>query len=132
MLTINKILAILKNNAACALQSFLRLKIISVLGIFLFLFILFLSVKIYTKRKQLAAAPQILSSWTSKSLCTCLFLQGHDEDFCRDYADRHWIPIQEINIDSKNKTVKVKALWHSNEAFFKDLKNGCSLKVYKK
>ncbi len=71
----------------------------------------------------------IISSYSAKMMCSCMFVSGHDEDYCRNYA-RQYVPIQKANFDKTTKTVTVKGFWQVNKAQFVNRRFGCALQPY--
>ncbi|TNE49184.1 MAG: hypothetical protein EP343_12955 [Deltaproteobacteria bacterium] len=73
--------------------------------------------------------PPIISSYSAKMMCSCMFVSGHEEEYCRNYA-RQYVPIQKATFDKKTKTVTVKGFWRVNKAKFVNRRFGCALQPY--
>ena len=76
------------------------------------------------------AVPHIISSFYSKTFCSCYYVMQQSENYCHNYA-KQWIPIQKFLHDKKKKRVTVTGLWKTNTAYYTNKKNGCTLEVYK-
>jgi hypothetical protein len=70
--------------------------------------------------------PYIISSFSAKTACSCLFVEGRDEASCRNYS-RQYIPIQSMDISAADKIVTVKGLWITNRAKYTGKRYGCIL-----
>lgn len=70
---------------------------------------------------------QLITAFTAKELCSCLFVAGHTEDDCRAYA-KQAPPVASAQIDLEGKAVTSSALmlW-SARAHWVDEKTGCVL-----
>ncbi len=88
--------------------------------------VIVLGLWIYANFEDLKYFPAIISSFTAKEMCSCLFVIEQKEPFCRRYV-KQWLPVQKITIDRKKKIVKVKGLWITNEAKYINRRSGCVL-----
>jgi len=70
--------------------------------------------------------PSIISSFYAKTMCSCLFVQGHKEQYCTDYT-KQYVPIQKATVSKAQKTVTVKGLWRTNKAKYISKRHGCML-----
>ena len=95
------------------------------------LIVLFLAVVLFvaTNWYHVKNFPPIISSYYAKMMCSCMYVSGHDEAYCRNYA-RQYVPIQKATVDKANKTITVKGLWRVNQAHFVNQRYGCALKAY--
>ena len=69
----------------------------------------------------------LLTSYQAKDLCSCIFVQGRDEDFCRKWVKAS--PNVAIKkVDYENKVVYAKAFtyWTASAKWI-DKKHGCVL-----
>ncbi|HAA56343.1 MAG TPA: hypothetical protein DCE42_16380 [Myxococcales bacterium] len=96
------------------------------LGRVLLMFLAIILVWTMLNWSKLKVFPSIISSFYSKEMCSCLYVIGRDEAFCKNYA-RQYIPIQWVKVDSKKKRVTVKGLWRINSASFVNKRSGCRL-----
>lgn len=70
--------------------------------------------------------PEIISSFTAKEMCSCLYVMELGKEPCVNYA-RQYIPIQSYSIDEKAKIVTVRGLFRTNSASYQGRRYGCRL-----
>ena len=73
--------------------------------------------------------PSIISSFYAKTMCSCLYVEGHNEKYCQNYAHQY-IPIQKITILANKKIVEIKGLWRINQAKYMGKRFGCMLQTH--
>ncbi|MCB1308649.1 MAG: hypothetical protein KDK30_10730 [Leptospiraceae bacterium] len=78
---------------------------------------------------HLASFPDILSSFYAKEACSCMYVVGQDEEFCKNYA-RSWLPVESFEHDPEARTVTVTGkyiMYRTNTARYIDERYGCVL-----
>ena len=69
----------------------------------------------------------LLTAYRAKDMCSCMFVQGRDEDYCRDWTKAS-PNLASLSVDTEAKTVYTEALQYwSATARFVDAKQGCVL-----
>jgi len=69
----------------------------------------------------------LLTSYQAKDMCSCIFVQGRDEDFCRDWVKAS-PNLATKKVDFDNKTIHTEALQYwSASAQWVDQRHGCVL-----
>ena len=76
---------------------------------------------------QLSAFPDLPSSYEAKELCSCLFVEGRDQEHCEGFIRQDVVPIEGRSYDMSGKTVTVRALWTENRAHYVSPRVGCVL-----
>jgi len=68
---------------------------------------------------------EIVTAFTAKQTCSCVFVMKRSEDFCHGFA-RQDPEVTTTSIDRETKSVDVRALgfWHA-KARFLDPRRGC-------
>ena len=66
------------------------------------------------------------STFFSKEMCSCLFVEKQSENYCKDYLDLTF-PVWGYEIDRTKKQVYSQGYFHSATAKFKDPRLGCLL-----
>jgi hypothetical protein len=68
---------------------------------------------------------QLVTTYTAKDACSCLFVAEQDEAFCRAFVQAS-PPVARLTIDRENKAVETSALllWGAR-ARFVDARSGC-------
>lgn len=66
------------------------------------------------------------TSYFSKELCSCLFVEMNEENYCLNYVHSS-IPVWSHKIDSKEKSVSSSAFLLSTKYLVKNKKFGCEL-----
>lgn len=77
-------------------------------------------------RKYKGNIIQLALGWHAKEMCSCLFVVGQDEEYCKQYVSLKQVPNPIWTLDKEKKTVKVKFIkereaWHVSE------RKGCVL-----
>ena len=70
---------------------------------------------------------ELLTSYRAKDMCSCVFVQGRDEDYCRDWTKAS-PNLATLSVDTESKTVHTEAMqyWSATARFIDD-KQGCVL-----
>jgi hypothetical protein len=70
---------------------------------------------------------QLLTGYTAKELCSCLFVIGQDEDYCREWT-RATPEVASYRIDPAAKSVRAQSIlfWGARARFVNDA-DGCVL-----
>ncbi|MCX4242194.1 hypothetical protein [Paraliomyxa miuraensis] len=74
---------------------------------------------------QLSAFPELPSSYEAKELCSCLFVEGRDQQHCEGFIRQDVVPIDERSYDMEGKAVSVRALWVETRAHYVSPRAGC-------
>jgi hypothetical protein len=71
--------------------------------------------------------PAVLARYTAKMVCSCLFVAGQSEEFCRKWV-RYDPDFAAWSVDGEHRTVDVGALlfWHARARFISE-HEGCRL-----
>jgi hypothetical protein len=69
----------------------------------------------------------LVTAYTAKDACTCLFVMERDEAFCRSFVKAN-PAVAQLTIDTEHKAVETSAvlLWGAR-AYYVDARNGCVL-----
>lgn len=69
----------------------------------------------------------LVTSYTAKDFCSCVFVEGMDEDYCRRWTAAR-PAVTSASVDSENKRVKTRALlFWSQKARYVSERDGCVL-----
>ena len=69
----------------------------------------------------------LLTSYRAKDMCSCMFVQGRDEDYCRDWTKAS-PNLATLKVDVEKKIVHTEALQYwSASAHWVDARHGCVL-----
>ena len=69
----------------------------------------------------------LLTAYRAKDMCSCMFVQGRDEDYCRDWTKAS-PNLASLSVDTEAQTVHTEAMQYwSATARFVDAKQGCVL-----
>lgn len=69
---------------------------------------------------------KLASGVAAKEVCSCVFIMGRDEDFCRDWT-RVSPDIAKFRVDYEAKTVRGRALFWRSTARYQGVREGCVL-----
>ncbi len=69
---------------------------------------------------------KVVSNSFVKEMCSCLFVVGQDENYCKAYA-RQILPVSSYTIDQQTKKVLADGLGHSGSASYISNELGCRL-----
>lgn len=75
---------------------------------------------------RLAAFPGILPGFTAKEYCSCRFVMGQTDAYCRGYVQQ-WLPISEITVDEAARTVTARGTGVLRSARWLSPRQGCRL-----
>lgn len=78
------------------------------------------------ERQALAAFPGILSAYSAKEYCSCRFVMGFDEGYCRGYV-KQYLPLGRLEEDSARRQVLAAGLGRRNSAVWQGPREGCRL-----
>ncbi len=56
----------------------------------------------WLERQALADFPGILSAYSAKEYCSCRFVMGFDEAYCRGYV-KQWLPLSRLEEDGPQR-----------------------------
>ena len=76
---------------------------------------------------EVADIPRLPSAYEAKEMCSCLFVEGHPQEFCERFVRQDTLPIQGRTVDTAQRTVTVRALWLSSRARHVSGDFGCVL-----
>jgi len=80
----------------------------------------------WLERQALADFPGILSAYSAKEYCSCRFVMGFDEAYCRGYV-KQWLPLSRLEENSPQRLVTAEGLGQRNQAAWQGLRAGCRL-----
>ena len=80
----------------------------------------------WQERVALAAFPDILSAYTAKEYCSCRYVAGQSDQYCRGYV-KQYLPLSELQDDAGQKRVTASGLGRSNTAVWTGARQGCRL-----
>jgi hypothetical protein len=75
---------------------------------------------------RLAAFPGILPGFSAKEYCSCRFVMGQSDAYCRGYV-RQWLPISELTVDEAARTVAARGTGVLRSARWLSPRQGCRL-----
>ena len=75
---------------------------------------------------HLAAFPGILPAFTAKENCSCRFVMGQPDEYCRGYV-KQWLPISEIHVDEPARVVTARGTGAVRSARWLSPREGCRL-----
>lgn len=81
---------------------------------------------VWAERQALADFPRILSAFTAKEYCSCRFVMGFEQDYCRSYV-KQFLPISSLSEYSDRRQILVRALGVSSLAGWQAGHTGCRL-----
>lgn len=70
--------------------------------------------------------PKIGAGFYAKEFCSCYFVNGQSEDFCRDLVHQY-VPLTQLKIDSEHRTVQAESLGAVRSARWVSERFGCVL-----
>ena len=70
--------------------------------------------------------PGILSAYSAKEYCSCRFVMGFDEAYCRSYV-KQWLPLSRLEEDGPQRRVRAEGLGQRNQAAWQGAQAGCRL-----
>ena len=75
---------------------------------------------------RIAAFPGILPAFTAKEYCSCRFVMGQSDEYCRGYVQQ-WLPISKIRVDEVARTVTARGTGVTRAARWLSPREGCRL-----
>ncbi|WP_085675122.1 MULTISPECIES: amidase [unclassified Pseudomonas] len=80
----------------------------------------------WLERQALVDFPGILSAYSAKEYCSCRFVMGFDEGYCRGYV-KQWLPLGRLEEDGPHRRVSAEGLGQRNQAAWQGAQAGCRL-----
>ncbi len=80
----------------------------------------------WSERQALSDFPGILSAYSAKEYCSCRFVMGFDEAYCRGYV-KQWLPLASLVEDGPQRLVTAEGLGRRNQARWQGGREGCRL-----
>ena len=80
----------------------------------------------WLERHALADFPGILSAYSAKEYCSCRFVMGFDQAYCRGYV-KQWLPLSSLEEDRQQRLVRAAGLGQHNAAAWQSAQAGCRL-----
>ncbi|MFV3405630.1 MULTISPECIES: amidase [Pseudomonas] len=78
------------------------------------------------ERQALADFPGILSAYSAKEYCSCRFVMGFEQGYCRGYV-KQYLPLGLLEEDSTQRRVRAEGLGRRSEAAWQSAREGCRL-----
>lgn len=78
------------------------------------------------ERQALGDFPGILSAYSAKEYCSCRFVMGLDEAYCRGYV-KQYLPLGLLEEDSAQRRVSAEGLGVRSQAAWQGAREGCRL-----
>ena len=80
----------------------------------------------WLERQALADFPGILSAYSAKEYCSCRFVMGFEQGYCRGYV-KQWLPLSQLEEDSQQRVVSATGLGQRSRAAWQGAHEGCRL-----
>jgi len=80
----------------------------------------------WLERQALADFPGILSAYSAKEYCSCRFVMGFDQAYCRGYV-KQWLLLSSLEEDRQQRLVRATGLGQHNAATWQSAQAGCRL-----
>jgi len=80
----------------------------------------------WLERQALADFPGMLSAYSAKEYCSCRFVMGFDQAYCRSYV-KQWLPLSALEEDRQQRRVSATGLGQRNQAVWQSAQAGCRL-----
>jgi hypothetical protein len=71
--------------------------------------------------------PNLPSAYEAKEMCSCLFVEGRDQEACERFVRQTVLPSERRVIDRAARTVTAEALWVETRARYVSQRHGCVL-----
>ncbi|MBI6898168.1 amidase [Pseudomonas putida] len=78
------------------------------------------------ERQALMDFPGILSAYSAKEYCSCRFVMGFDQAYCRAYV-KQYLPLSLLEEDAALRKVTAEGLGRRNQAAWQGVREGCRL-----
>lgn len=78
------------------------------------------------ERQALADFPGILSAYSAKEYCSCRFVMGFEQAYCRSYV-KQYLPLTLLEEDNPQRLVTAEGLGQRNQAAWQGARAGCRL-----
>jgi hypothetical protein len=75
---------------------------------------------------HVAAFPGILPAFTAKEYCSCRFVMGQDDAYCRGYVQQ-WLPYSELTTDESARRTTARGTGVTRSARWLSPREGCRL-----
>lgn len=80
----------------------------------------------WSERQALSDFPSILPAYSAKEYCSCRFVMGFDEAYCRAYV-KQYLPLGRLEEDSRARSVLAEGLGRRSQATWQGPREGCRL-----
>ncbi|BBH47874.1 amidase [Pseudomonas sp. KU43P] len=80
----------------------------------------------WLERQALVDFPGILSAYSAKEYCSCRFVMGFEQAYCRAYV-KQWLPLSELEENSQLRSVSAAGLGQDSRAAWQGAQEGCRL-----
>lgn len=88
--------------------------------------VLAVALSVWHERVALFAFPGILSAYSAKEYCSCRYVMGQSEGYCRGYV-KQWLPLSSLEDDATHARVAARGLGQSATAGWVGPRQGCRL-----
>lgn len=78
------------------------------------------------ERQALADFPGILSAYSAKEYCSCRFVMGFEQAYCRGYV-KQWLPLSLLEENTPQRHITAEGLGRRNQAAWLGPREGCRL-----
>ncbi|MCG8293426.1 MULTISPECIES: amidase [Pseudomonas] len=78
------------------------------------------------ERQALMDFPGILSAYSAKEYCSCRFVMGFEQTYCRGYVEQY-LPLGLLEEDTARHQVTAEGLGRRNQAAWLGAREGCRL-----
>ena len=75
---------------------------------------------------HLGAFPGVLPAFTAKEYCSCRFVMGQSDKYCRGYVEQ-WLPISDLAVDEAARAVMARGTSVTRSARWLSPREGCRL-----
>jgi hypothetical protein len=75
---------------------------------------------------RVAAFPGILPAFTAKEYCSCRFVMGQDDAYCRGYVQQ-WLPYSALTVDEATRRTTARGTGVTRSARWLSPREGCRL-----
>lgn len=75
---------------------------------------------------RVAAFPGILPAFTAKEYCSCRFVMGQSDEYCRGYVEQ-WLPYSTLTVDEPARQVTATGTGVTRTARWRSRREGCRL-----